>query len=1076
MLKTNGLLGLKKVTVIIILSLFHLVGFSQFYNGHQMKFGKNRVQFEEFEWYYYRFNRFDTYFYAGSTDVALRTAEFANKSIVEIENLFEFQLKQRIIFVIYQNLSDFRQSNIGLDTGDEQYNIGGVLKVIDNIAFLYVEGDIVSLEEQVKSSIANIILNEMIFGSNIRNKIANNTLVSIPEWYIKGLASYVSTEWNSEMENINKNGILSNNFKDFNQLTGDNAAIAGRSIWNYVAVTYGAQVIPNIVYMTRLTKNIESGFLYVLGLTLNELQTNWIDFYKSQYNIFDYLVTNPNSKSLLKKTRKNVEYYQLYNSPNSQKVAWAENKMGKYCIKIKDTETNKIKTIYRRGHKLVQITDYSYPIIRWHPSGAMLGFIIEKKGEIFYTTYNLENKEIKEIQINALEKITSFNYSHDGMTIVFSAFNVGQSDLFLFNIAANTFENITQDNADDYDPSFINNSKQIIFTSKRATEEIGSKRNNIVKTQKYNDVFVYDIESKKISQITNSSEFQEKQAFYKNGKYTFLSDENGISNLYSAQIDSTISFIDTVTHYRHFLNKNQLTNYQYSILNFSQNRLNDENAFLYKQDNKYKLYYDKTLPSPVEFSQKTVAQTLKENNNRRETLEKQKTEIPQNIVNEQVSEPLDIPVNINNYSLSNKTKPEKDNNEEFDENGTAKAPRMGKYFTTFYTNYLVSQVDFGFLSNSYQSFTGDAFYFNPGVNLILKVGTSDLFEDYRITAGARLPVDFNSSEYLLSFENLKKRWNKQLILHRQSIVNIVGNVNYVKTLNHEAFYIMRYPISQVNALQFTANLRQNRHTYLSIDNASLEKPNEYEYWGSLKAEYIFDNTNELSINILSGVRFKAFGEAFKQLNNKNTDMFVTGLDFRYYQPIHKNLIFATRFASSYSFGSAKLIYYLGGIDNWISFSKKNPMFDEYVRINPDINYVYQAVATNMRGFSQNIRNGTNFAVLNNEIRFPVVSYFYTKPIQNEFFKNLQIIGFFDVGSAWSGATPFSGTNAYENDIYDLNSISVIIQNDNFPIVYGYGIGARSKLFGYFVRVDWAWGLENNIILPRMFYFSLGLDF
>ena len=75
--------------------------------------------------------------------------------------------------------------------------------------------------------------------------------------------------------------------------------------------------------------------------------------------------------------------------------------------------------------------------------------------------------------------------------------------------------------------------------------------------------------------------------------------------------------------------------------------------------------------------------------------------------------------------------------------------------------------------------------------------------------------------------------------------------------------------------------------------------------------------------------------------------------------------------------------------------------------------------------------GTNFAVVNAELRFPVISYIYKSPINNSFFKNFQVIGFFDIGSAWSGLNPFSGDNAYENDYYDNYPVTVIIHNDNF---------------------------------------------
>ena len=45
-----------------------------------------------------------------------------------------------------------------------------------------------------------------------------------------------------------------------------------------------------------------------------------------------------------------------------------------------------------------------------------------------------------------------------------------------------------------------------------------------------------------------------------------------------------------------------------------------------------------------------------------------------------------------------------------------------------------------------------------------------------------------------------------------------------------------------------------------------------------------------------------------------------------------------------------------------------------------------------------------------------------------------------------------------------------------PFVGGFGFGARSRLFGYFLRADWAWGVEDGYVLPHILYISLGLDF
>ncbi len=92
-------------------------------------------------------------------------------------------------------------------------------------------------------------------------------------------------------------------------------------------------------------------------------------------------------------------------------------------------------------------------------------------------------------------------------------------------------------------------------------------------------------------------------------------------------------------------------------------------------------------------------------------------------------------------------------------------PRI--YETAFYTNFLATQIDFSFLGASYQPFTGGAVYYNPGFNLMFKLGTNDLFEDYKLTAGLRLAADLDSHEFLLSYEDLKRRLDKQLVFHRQ---------------------------------------------------------------------------------------------------------------------------------------------------------------------------------------------------------------------------------------------------------------------------------------------------------------------
>jgi len=254
------------------------------------------------------------------------------------------------------------------------------------------------------------------------------------------------------------------------------------------------------------------------------------------------------------------------------------------------------------------------------------------------------------------------------------------------------------------------------------------------------------------------------------------------------------------------------------------------------------------------------------------------------------------------------------------------------------------------------------------------------------------------------------------------------------------------------------------------------QPDDYRIWGGGLLEYVYDNTTSLGLNLHSGTRAKVFFEQYSRLEeNVNDHMFVVGTDVRHYLQIHRQLIWANRFAASSSFGNALLIYYLGGVDNWMSVTGRD-YFDQTIPVDKDMNWAFQTVATNMRGFQQNVRNGNSFAVINSELRWPVVKYIFNRPLNNDILDNFMITGFFDVGSAWYGWDITNTDNFYRYNYVQNGPVSVRIDKQRDPLVAGYGFGLRTRVFGYYLRFDWAWGIESKTILDRMFYFSINLDF
>jgi hypothetical protein len=153
-------------------------------------------------------------------------------------------------------------------------------------------------------------------------------------------------------------------------------------------------------------------------------------------------------------------------------------------------------------------------------------------------------------------------------------------------------------------------------------------------------------------------------------------------------------------------------------------------------------------------------------------------------------------------------------------------------------------------------------------------------------------------------------------------------------------------------------------------------------------------------NIWNGLRWKVYTELFvpanaaSALKNKNT--INIGFDARHYLKIYRNFIWAVRGAGDFSFGDARLIYYLGGEDGWV-FPKFNVLAAD-----TKVPYAFQTLALNLRGFNQNAANGSNNVVINSEFRLPVFTTFLSSPINNAFIRNFQLVQFFDLGTAWSG--------------------------------------------------------------------------
>ncbi len=1099
-----------RFSIICCLVLVAGIADAQFYNGLQMPFGKNRVQYKNMKdrfWSFYRFEKFDTYFYLGGKELSNYTARYATKQIGEIEKVFDYTLDDRIQFIIFNKFSDLKESNIGLET-DQQYNVGGVTFIVGTKVVLYFNGDHRDLERQIKAGITKVMLDQMMYGGNIKDVVRNSTLLNLPEWYTQGLISYMSNDWDAEIENYVKDGILSGKYEKFNRLTGDDARYAGHSIWRYVSETYGKQVISNILYMTKISRNIDSGFLFVLGVSLKNLTYEWVAYYDKLYYERSKNLSLPKEEPLLNKSKPNMVYTQLKASADGRYNVFAGNEWGKYRVWLQNTQTGKKKKIIRIGHKLEQKTDYSIPLLAWHPSSQLFSMITERKGKIMLTLYNLQTKKKTKRPLFNFEKILDFSYSDDGKELAMSAVQFGQSDIFVYNLAANTYHQVTKDIWDDLNPRFINKSREVVFASNRNNDTIKLNESSMLPKDASTDIYVYNYKTKSqlLKRITHTANTNETQpAQFDSAHIAYLSDANGVNNRFLAKMDSVISYVDTIAHYSYIATSFPVTNYPRNIIQQDVQPKSGKVSEIIFNEGKYYMYQRSVL---AESANKNIE--LKDSQFRTEQKSNKQEEENVNAANgiprsrnalisipkqeEQPTPPGKI--DINNYTFEGENRNDKQDKQvrqtetniaangetklrQF-ENGKAVLPEKEKEFTlpklrnydvAFYTDYVVTQLNNNFINSSYQKFTGGgAVFFNPGINGLFKIGISDVMEDYKIVGGFRFAGNLNSNEYFLSYQNFKHRLDQQVVFHRQSFLNIV-EVSAIKVHTHTLTYSLKYPFSEVASLRGSLIGRTDQEVNLSTDLSNLQEKNRNNYLGGLKMEYVFDNTVNRGLNLYNGWRYKIFGEYYQHVDKKAARFFVIGLDIRHYKKIHRDLIWANRFAASTSLGTEKLIYYLGGVDNWFV-----PKFDNSTAIDYTQNYQYQTVATNMRGFYQNARNGNSFALFNSELRVALFKYIMNRPLKSDFLTNFQVVAFGDIGSAWTGPSPYSEDNFLNTQTIQSGNITIKIKNSKEPIVGGYGFGVRSRILGYFIRADYAWGIEDGRVLKPLLYVSLSLDF
>lgn len=1078
-----------------------------------VEFGQNRVQYHDFEWQFMETENFVTYFYLGGQDLGRFVSQVGEQDLGEIESLLDYKVNSRIEVLVYNDVTDLNQSNIGV--GLQLANTGGVTHIIGSKVFVAFNGDHTDLRRQVREGIGRVLINNMMFGGSVTEVVQNAILLNLPDWFIDGLVAYIGEGWTSEKDNLLRDGILTGKFRKFNRLTGEDATLAGQAFWYYVASNFGGEAIPNLLYLTRINRSLENGFLFVLGYPYRLALEEWYKYFRKRYDVEAGIGVKPGEEQQVDwKHKKDWAYTNMRISPEVNHIAYVGHRLGEWRVWLLDLESNETRTLAKGGFKTQTFAvDKGYPLVAFDPSGRQLVVVYEKRDAPKLMTYDLATGKTDVRDMANFQRIVNIRFGESG-TLLMSAINRGQSDIFTYNVRTRQIVQVTKDFFDDLNPGWIDlgDRRGIVFASNRISDTLTRITFDSVLPIGHFDVYFYNElrkDPETLTNLTHTPDISETDPMQiDDTQFTYLSDENGISNRFAGWIDTTFARYDHIIYYRDstvtnpegdwdsIINVNKaiidsvrhvrilkdtayvfpVTNLSTGIIEQNVDTLSDQTLDLMYYDGGFR-FIKGALPPVIS---EEYAPTLR-------PTEYRKSAQPESTSSVVPGEP-DIPVY---FFQSDFRDDDTTQMTLLNERSPAKSVRIQPYFVKFSTDYVLSQVDNSLIFTQYQSFdhlaVGPVFQ-TPDVSGLITLGISDLFEDYRITGGFRIPTSFSGSEYFLSYENLRKRLDMKVIAYRKVDPETYDPQPFwfrpvnakKKTHYYEAAF--KYPFDILRSVRVKFGYRNYREVILSEDQFSRLIPDYSENWLSLRSEYVFDNTYPVMPNILNGMRYKFYVEAQKQfafqldpkvdISVSKGFMSVIGFDVRHYQKVHRQIIWANRVAGATSNGSKRVIWYLGGVDNWLT-----PKFDYEVDVNSPDKYAFQALATNMRGFIQNARNGNSYVVINSELRVPLFTYLVNAPIRSELIRNFQVVGFADAGTAWEGFSPFARDNPFNTVVDSSGPIKWMVQYFRNPVITGYGFGFRSILFGYFIRVDVAWGVDTGVVRKKpLWYLSLSTDF
>ncbi|HUP90022.1 MAG TPA: hypothetical protein VM100_11745 [Longimicrobiales bacterium] len=434
-------------------------------------FGRQKVQYETFDWQVVKTPHFDVHYYPEEEVATDDAARMAERWYARLSRAFQHEFKKKPL-IFYADHPDFQQTNVIEEQLTE--GTGGVTEGLRNRVIMPYTGIYRDNDHVLGHELVHVFQYDI--AANGQTGTMGAGMNRLPLWLVEGMAEYLSLGRADALTAMwLRDAALRGDLPTINQLTNDTRYFPyryGQALWAYVAGRWGDRAVTELFrFATR--SGWEAALQRVLGLNGEQLSQQWITSIRSTYLPLIAGRQRPQDAGERVIYDPEVGAFNLSPviSPDGRYVAYFTRKglfsIDLYVADAKTGATVKKLTSPNRSPHFDALSFIS-SAGTWSPDGQKFAFAVFAEGDMELAILDVNKADIeKRINIPGVGAIANPAWSPDGSRIALTGMHGGISDLYLLEPATGKVQQLTNDKYGDIQPAWSPDGRTIAFASDR---------------------------------------------------------------------------------------------------------------------------------------------------------------------------------------------------------------------------------------------------------------------------------------------------------------------------------------------------------------------------------------------------------------------------------------------------------------------------------------------------------------------------------------------------------------------------------------------------------------------------------